>query len=785
MKKLLLTLLMANAFAVCSQTLTPAIAQGVYGGTVIDVVNWSFNPDSIYIAVSTESTNSIFISKAKRGGSRNNHNWMALPSADADNNFGSSVINIEAHAASNTLFFQSQDKIYSSSLTASNATLVTSLVKTFRIIGDSMFVIKNGSTPSSNDTLVFGTISSGIFSATNGIGLGTVLSPASRLELNPSNKHLYLFNGGSTTSLLEINDAYGSMTNTSSIVNYTPAAPNVPNIEWQTFGFAPDGTWYVAGQPPANNPTITDRWIAWSTNQGASWDNAQMDLPGPMGGRVGTNFIIDDYTSERVIFIGNALQKDTSTMSTWSNVGSLYIQDLNRVNDAVTVTDVIDSDIKYHTTNIGFGYSVSKGDSILSWNEGLEAVQVNDIDMSTNFATGWIASKSGVRKVNDFTTNSPTWYSPIFPQGDGAPYEAVGMDPADSLIVFLGNQRIYRTINGGIPSGASDGWTRVFSPENAPYNFNSINSVCKSIKVSKDSSSLVVAGFYQKFSDKGGVFYSLDGGTNWSQLLLHASTSGQDVDVNDIALVKENDSIVAYIGVEADIPSGVYGLYRAALTSGGTWNVSQDGSYGATVSILDISVSKNADSLIILKKDTGLLPVHKVDIKDLSTSLYTSYSGPNDNGNASAITIGDNLIFFALNEKIYVNPISSPNNWSLGYTYPVGTQINVLFYDELLVGTGTGLYAHELDMTSAGLNAVNLESERIIFPNPTDGSFRVKNLMANDNLSIYSLSGVLLQSLTAETIDQVFHIDNLSSGIYLIKLTNSQGTQTSRIQLNR
>ena len=32
-------------------------------------------------------------------------------------------------------------------------------------------------------------------------------------------------------------------------------APSVTNIEWQTYGFADNGTWYVAGQPPLGNPT--------------------------------------------------------------------------------------------------------------------------------------------------------------------------------------------------------------------------------------------------------------------------------------------------------------------------------------------------------------------------------------------------------------------------------------------------------------------------------------------------------------------------------------------------
>ena len=41
------------------------------------------------------------------------------------------------------------------------------------------------------------------------------------------------------------------------------------------------------------------------------------------------------------------------------------------------------NDLKYHSTNVGMGYSTFQSDSIFGWNTGLEAVQVNDIDMNS------------------------------------------------------------------------------------------------------------------------------------------------------------------------------------------------------------------------------------------------------------------------------------------------------------------------------------------------------------------------------------------------------------------
>lgn len=772
MKKILFSFstILLTSFSGNTQTLLPAIAQGVYGGTVKDIVNWKVGSDSIYIAVSTESSNSIFISKAARGSSRHDLPWKPLPSADIDNAFGSSIQNIEVHTSSNTLYFQAQDKLYSTSLTATTPTLITNLVKQFKIIGDSIFIIKNGATPSANDTLIFGSISSGI---TQGLGLGLKLNPNTQFELNAATNQLVLYSGGSTPTLSIFNDPYYAFNSSTSLNSIATAAPTVPNIEWKTIGFAPDGTWYVAGQPPANNPTATDRWIGWSANNGLTWSNAQMDTPGPSGGQVGPNMIIDDYTGKRVIFCGNALLTDTSNMTNWNNVGFKYVQNLNRANDGYSQSDAIDHDLKYHTTNIGFGYSTNKGDSIFGWNDGLEAVQVNDIDMSRNFSVGWIASKSGVRKVSDYKTSTPIWANPIFPMGDGSPYESVGMDPSDSLTVFVANQRIYRTQNGGTPIGPSDGWSRVFSPENAPYNFNPINSICNAVKVSPDSAEIVLAGFSQKFNDRGGVFYSLDGGSTWNQLLIDAATQGQDVDVNDIELVKENDSIIAYIGVDYDIPNGIYGLYRAALGNSGTWSIRHDGSYGAAESILDINTTKEHDTLVLLSKNTGILPVHEVQIKALGTGAYTNFSGPADNGNASAITLGDNTLFMALNEKIYTNPLSTPASWSLGYSYPVGTEINVLFYDELLVGTGTGLYAHELSPSTLEINNLTT-SDLLLFPNPCAGSFTIRTDFGIESIEIYSLEGKLVYQEACQGKDEITVRTNLNEGIYILDAEGHQ-----------
>jgi hypothetical protein len=52
-------------------------------------------------------------------------------------------------------------------------------------------------------------------------------------------------------------------------------------------------------------------------------------------------------------------------------------------------------------------------------------------------------------------------------------------------------------------------------------------------------------------------------------------------------------------------------------------------------------------------------------------------------------------MYVAVENDVYYLP-SPTSSWNLGYSYPEGTEINFLYYDELLVGTESGLYGHPL-----------------------------------------------------------------------------------------
>ena len=182
------------------------------------------------------------------------------------------------------------------------------------------------------------------------------------------------------------------------------------------------------------------------------------------------------------------------------------------------------------------------------------------------------------------------------------------------------------------------------------------------------------------------------------------------------------------------------------------------------------------DSLIVLYRDPLAPTKNQVLFKDLTAGTWSSISnGPFSNTNrSSAITVGDGYMFLAIDEKIYTRPISSTSTWTLAYSYPVGIDINVLFYDELLVGTSTGLYAHELDLTSVNVDKLISKNNMLVSYNALSGNINVQSDHAITELALYNMGGKLI--LNAFPKQSVFSFNtNLTNGVYILNSTNEKG----------
>jgi hypothetical protein len=116
----------------------------------------------------------------------------------------------------------------------------------------------------------------------------------------------------------------------------------------------------------------------------------------------------------------------------------------------------------------------------------------------------------------------------------------------------------------------------------------------------------------------------------------------------------------------------------------------------------------------------------------------------------------------AINEQIHTIPLDFSNPWNVAYNYPVGTNINVLFYDDLLVGTGTGLYAHNLDLST--INIVESNYQKLsIYPNPVTDILHLSN---DAMFKVYNILGEIVYE--TDKPEASFLIKEIKPGTYII-----------------
>jgi len=767
------------------QTLSAPNVEDVWGGRINTIAAYDKGGDTTRLFISTESANSVFyadvITNPSSSSSASFSSFTVMPGLSSSANYGGGIQNMYAHASSGNVYFTYADKILSSNPSSSTVNTVSSSGNHYlHIKGDYMFYFKQGT----SNTFNFGTLnSSGTFTASAGSPLTTTINGSPMMAVNPSNNKLYVFvsaPSGMSPKLYRSSDAYTAFSSTTTFTDISPTTLST-SIEWRGFGIGPDGRVFIGGS------TSTSKYMSYTDND-TTWKSYSTNVAGVAGTRIafsGTGSSYYVYFSA----IYNNHRGDSGYWQNYGNPGGFE----THPNDGDVFTDVNDSNVVYMTTDQGIGASTNRGSTIFEIDEGVEAVQVNDFDMTSDKNTAWIASKAGIRKVSNYQS-SRTWTNAMFPNGDGSPYYSAEMSNGDTNTVYVGNLRVYKTNNGGST------WGQIFSPENAPYNYGSFGASVEAIEVCDYDANTIFAGYSIQGTTKGGLYYSTDGGSSWNILRLSVTSGYNDVDVYDIIFNIEGSDTVAYVGVDYDVASPTGRSIYRIVKSGSTWTPAQDmnpanTSTGTTivVTIRDLHKSITGDTLFACGNDAGSTQPVAYYKPISATNKWTPYGSsgfPATSGKkGSAITLGVDTVYCAVDNEIYIFPTSG-TAWSVGYTYPVGTQINFLYYDELLAGTGTGLYGH------TGLGAVGLgEVKNYNFmslnawPNPATNEIRVSWDATKANMqqiSIYDLHGkeVLSTSVLRGANGMNLNTEKLSSGIYLIRANSAEGAYSLRFVKN-
>lgn len=775
-KGLFLILLLSLVFQVniFAQLGTPEV-EAVYGGRINDIAGYK-QPINNYtrIFVSTESANSIFYADYVHG-SGLAPMFQVIPALDATAGYGSGIQRIEAHEATGNLAFIHQTGLlYCQPPYSSVQTIYSGNVEDF-IIVDSLVYFTSG--PS---------LHAGYFDFTgNYVSLGNypmgTVGGMVQIAVHPTTNLLYFFYSNGTPTLYKSSDAAGSITGTTTFTNIASLTLTASS-NWKAMGIAPNGRIFMAGSD------MSGKRIAYSDDE-ITWT----DYSTGINGIAGSDFAFSGNSSAYHVYHASMYSNNKGITGTWTNFGNAGFQ--THPNDGSTYADSFNDSLVWLTTDQGLGFSMNKGSVIAEMNDGIEAVQVNDFDMSADKNTGWAASKSGIRRVTTYLT-SPTWTNAIFPNNDGSPYFSSEMNQSNHNQVFVGNVRIYRTSDNGIT------WSQVFTPEQSPYNFSNVGTEAQAIEICNANPNIVMAGFTQRNADKGGLFVSEDGGNNWSQILLDASATGADVDVFDIEFTLEGTDTVAYVGVEYDLSAPTGRSVYKVTKSGNTWSAAQDMTSSTTstgslivATIVDIEVSTTGDTIFAVGTDAGIN--HPIAYyKPLnSTGLWTPFttSGfPFSAGKkASAFTIGVDTVYCAVDNEIYVYPIGA-TSWTLGSVYPIGTFINVLYFDDLLAGTGTGLYFMASDnSTSTESPIFENENTLVVYPNPVQDILHLQlntTKTAKAEIYIHDLYGRRVRTISNLSLpkgDNIKTIDlsNLPNGLYILTVQMNNEMRSVKIQV--
>jgi hypothetical protein len=702
--------------------------------------------------------------------------FQVMPSLDDTANFGSNINKMSVHETSGSLYFIKNSVLYRTSPSqTTNTDIGLTSVNNILIEGDNVIIEQTSQ-------MQFGTLdASNVFT----VGVGSpisvpTLTQQSNYSVHPVNNHVFIFTEGMTPQLFVSTDGYTGFQSTTTFTDVSPTLTSA-SVTWKAFGIGPDGRYFIGG---TNN---SNKFIAYSDDNGATWTEFDMGISGVTG----NNFDFAGTSSSYHVYFSSVYSKNNGISGSWYRLGD--VGHYTHPNDGAVFQDPNNVNIMYSTSDQGLGISYNKGLNVASADSGIEAVQVNDMEMTADKDTAWVASKSGIRKVVDYQT-TPVWTNAIYPQNDGSTYYSVGMNPDNSNIAYAGNVRVYKTTNGGT------NWTKVFTPENAPYNYSNIGTKANCITVCEYKEDVIMAGFELEGTSKGGLFYSHDAGVTWNQILLHASSGYNDVDVRDVLFNIESTDTIAYVGVDYDLsaPTGrsVYKLTK----NGATWAVAQDMTASTTstgslivAAINDLEKDTSTNEIFATGTDAGINhPV--VYYKPLSgTGKWTPFttSGfPFSAGKqGKAVTKGIDTLYCAVDNEIYYLE-NGGSSWSNGYTYPTGTNINFIYYDDLLVATDNGLYAQSGPPSSvAGLGKTEADKKYFdVYPNPVKkgAELNVKLNTSNQEnfkIQILDLNGKVLLTKKIDNSQNVkLAIPQNLSGAYLIRLLlNERSARTSKL----
>ncbi len=344
-------------------------------------------------------------------------------------------------------------------------------------------------------------------------------------------------------------------------------------------------------------------------------------------------------------------------------------------------------------------------------NKGIEGVILNDFafhEYSASNKTLWIAAKSGIGRTLHFdparlrTTGEPVdWLFPLYP--DGAPAYSIAMNPTNPSVVLAGynSGRVFRTADGEETNMTDIAWTQVFfggdhtNVFGTPYNDVTISAV--GFVPSRPDEAYLAGYRWQPPTTNGGVFFSADAGLTWTN-------DYEGAPVNCLMIM--DNAVWAGVGSRESVETGI-----RAKVGLGTWWAPPTGTD------LDDQVVTDMDGAIygsrmIVYASSGLPGMTGGVYKGVNTNLsaggFTNWVWTDVTAGIpltppvafSAVTVDPTSPdrAFAASENCVFETTDGGATWTTlaGSCVDSHEDVRVLRYDDLVGGTGDGLFGYVL-----------------------------------------------------------------------------------------
>jgi len=161
-------------------------------------------------------------------------------------------------------------------------------------------------------------------------------------------------------------------------------------------------------------------------------------------------------------------------------------------------------------------------------------------------------------------------------------------------------------------------------------------------------------------------------------------------------------------------------------------------------------------------------------------------------GRAITTDVVNHDTYIAVEHEIY-QLASGSSTWSLVWSYPLGTGVNCIYYDDLLAGTSFGLFLHSTTV-GIGNNTEFNPNQLSIYPNPFSESTIISFTLTDEsvlNFEIYDVNGKLVNRLLNNKLNKGSYKVNwkgidmdgskLHGGIYFYKASFGENVYSGKL----